>query len=392
MRGKVFFNYRRSDSQQQTRRLVEHLRPRLPGTVLFIDDKLGGGADFIKELEGKASGSDAFICMIGRDWLNARSPSGQRRLDENHDFVRNEIFWALQRAIPVIPVLIDATPMPQASDLPGEIKLIAFKHALRLRESHYKTDAKLIAREIRSTIRQRRTSIGRRIATLATLPTLLALGAWAGPHVSVMMGIEPWVDIGVVKHYPRSNQFLREAGSHSFAQALIRAQSEVWFVGTTFYISVDENEANLLAKVRSGVTLNFIVIDPRSEALASSARALNTDANQLQEQCLSGLRVLARMRRRLTELGPEHAARLKVKLSRDKLQMRAYFFDPLSHLGTTYVVPQINYSSSQVLPGYLVRHDQRELPGAYFAGARHFWDSGQLVEFDAWLAENPDVR
>lgn len=376
MRGKVFFNYRRSDSQQQTKRLVESLRPRLPGTALFMDDKLGGGTDFIKELEGKAAGSDLFVCMIGPGWLAARNTAGERRLDEPQDFVRNEIFWALQRGLPIIPVLIDDTAMPQASKLPAEIKLIAFKHALRLRESHYKADARLIAREIRTTIRRRRTSVGRRIAIVAALPLLLALGAWAGPHVSVMMGIEPWVDLGVVKHYPKSNQFLRETGSHSFAGALAGAQSEIWFVGTTFYISVDENEDSLLAKMRSGVTLNFIVIDPRSEALASSARALSTDESQLQEQCLSGLRVLARMKRRLAQIGSEHAARLNVRLSRDKLQMRAYFFDPMSARGTTYVVPQINYSSSQVLPGYLVRHDHRDLPGAYFAGARQFWKSG----------------
>ncbi len=61
MRGKVFFNYRRSDSRSETARLQEHLKRRLPRAEIFMDDNLEGGTDFIKELEGKASGSDVFV-------------------------------------------------------------------------------------------------------------------------------------------------------------------------------------------------------------------------------------------------------------------------------------------------------------------------------------------
>ena len=51
--------------------------------------------------------ADDVIAMIGPNWSNVGDDDGNRRLDDPNDFVRIEIAAALQRDIPVIPILLD---------------------------------------------------------------------------------------------------------------------------------------------------------------------------------------------------------------------------------------------------------------------------------------------
>ena len=67
--------------------------------------------------------------MIGPQWLDAQDADGRRRLDNENDFVRIEIRQALARKIPVVPVLLDNTPMPAANALPADIRTLARRNA-----------------------------------------------------------------------------------------------------------------------------------------------------------------------------------------------------------------------------------------------------------------------
>jgi hypothetical protein len=52
-------------------------------------------------------------------WSKAIDPkSNRRRLDDPRDFVRIEVGEALARGIPVVPVLMDGTAMPDIDELP----------------------------------------------------------------------------------------------------------------------------------------------------------------------------------------------------------------------------------------------------------------------------------
>ena len=54
----------------------------------------------------------------------------QRRLDDPNDFVRIEIGAALQRDIPVIPILVEGARVPRPDQLPEDIRELAFRNAL----------------------------------------------------------------------------------------------------------------------------------------------------------------------------------------------------------------------------------------------------------------------
>ena len=58
------------------------------------------------------------LAVIGPNWSDVRDEHGNRRLDDPNDFVRIEIAAALQRDIPVIPILLDGARIPKAGQLP----------------------------------------------------------------------------------------------------------------------------------------------------------------------------------------------------------------------------------------------------------------------------------
>jgi tetratricopeptide (TPR) repeat protein len=76
---------------------------------------------------------DVLIAVIGKRWLTSR-------LDNPDDFVRLEIAAALTRNIQVIPVLVDGALMPRSSELPDDLKLLAWRNALEVSHNRFKTD------------------------------------------------------------------------------------------------------------------------------------------------------------------------------------------------------------------------------------------------------------
>jgi hypothetical protein len=94
------------------------------------------GRDFVEALDESLTHCKALIVVIGKDWLTATD----RRIDNPDDYVRLEIETALRRNILAIPLLIDGTPMPQAVDLPGDMKPLARRNGLDISNARFRTD------------------------------------------------------------------------------------------------------------------------------------------------------------------------------------------------------------------------------------------------------------
>jgi hypothetical protein len=73
------------------------------------------------------------LAVIGDTWLTAGDGKGKRRLEDSRDFVRIEIESALERDIPVIPLLVNGASMPFEEELPAELKQLAFRNAIDIR-------------------------------------------------------------------------------------------------------------------------------------------------------------------------------------------------------------------------------------------------------------------
>jgi uncharacterized membrane protein YhaH (DUF805 family) len=148
--GRIFISYRRGDSQGAAGRLFDRLLAHFERDQLFIDvDAIEPGVDFAKLLEEQVANCGAFIAVIGPGWLDAKSSSGGRRLDDPNDYVRIEIEAALKRDIRVIPVLVDGASMPPPSALPASLEALSRRNAMELAHHRFAADCDVLAQTIR---------------------------------------------------------------------------------------------------------------------------------------------------------------------------------------------------------------------------------------------------
>ncbi|HEV3244670.1 MAG TPA: TIR domain-containing protein [Chthoniobacterales bacterium] len=128
----IAISYRREDSTPVAGRLHDRLQADFGKGNVFMDfDSIPYGVDFREQIRQTLKRAKVVIAVIGPTWFGGRG-KGNRRIDDPADFVRLEIAIALQRGIPVIPVLIGDTPMPQVDNLPEDLKGLAFRNALIL--------------------------------------------------------------------------------------------------------------------------------------------------------------------------------------------------------------------------------------------------------------------
>jgi hypothetical protein len=88
-------------------------------------ETIPAGLDFRSYIETVLADCDVMLAIIGPQWKGAGTAGGSRIFDQE-DLVRIEIEIALKRKIPVIPVLIDRSPMPKAAELPASLQPFVF--------------------------------------------------------------------------------------------------------------------------------------------------------------------------------------------------------------------------------------------------------------------------
>jgi hypothetical protein len=155
---KVFISYRREDSAGYAGRLHDRLVQEL-GDVIFMDvDGIPLGVDFVERLTKEVASCDVLLAMIGPRWINIRDKKKKRRLDNPRDFVRVEISAALQRDIPVIPILVEGTEMPGDHLLPEDMKPLAVRNGLNVDHASFHTDLARLIRELKRLVVDDRTT------------------------------------------------------------------------------------------------------------------------------------------------------------------------------------------------------------------------------------------
>jgi hypothetical protein len=147
--SRIFVSYRRDDSRWLAGRLFDRLRTEYGGNQIFRDvDTAKPGVRYDKRIRSALDECDVLIVVIGDTWLSATDVKGQRRLDSPNDLVRFEVSVALERGIPIIPVLVERTPMPTQEDLPDSINDLAFYDACRIEDERWDNDIQLLITSI----------------------------------------------------------------------------------------------------------------------------------------------------------------------------------------------------------------------------------------------------
>jgi TIR domain len=128
----IAISYRRQDSSPVAGRLYDRLQAEFGKGSVFMDfDSIPYGVDFREHIKQTLQRAKVIVAIIGPEWMGGKDPAN-RRIDDPTDFVRLEVASALEGGIPIIPVLVNNTPMPEAKNLPPELEGLAFRNGLVL--------------------------------------------------------------------------------------------------------------------------------------------------------------------------------------------------------------------------------------------------------------------
>jgi hypothetical protein len=147
----VFICYRREDSAASAGWLHQILVSELAGIsrICMDVDAVPLGDNFVSALSAELDVSDVVLALIGPRWLAATDKAGIRRLEQEDDYVRVELATALKRSIPIIPIMLDGTQIPEEQYLPSDIARLSKQNGLAVRSSSFKTDTGKLVQELK---------------------------------------------------------------------------------------------------------------------------------------------------------------------------------------------------------------------------------------------------
>ena len=151
--GRIFLSYRREDSSGYAGRLFDRITQHFGKDRVFMDiSDIEPGVDFVDTIEKALSSCDAFLVLIGKEWLTCRDEQGHRRLDNPDDFIRLETSTALKRDVRVIPVLVEGATMPTAAELPDDMATLARRNAQELSDLRWGFDCEQLLKVLEKVV------------------------------------------------------------------------------------------------------------------------------------------------------------------------------------------------------------------------------------------------
>ncbi len=149
MNRSIFISYRRTDSGETAGRLYDHLIAHFGKDRVFKDvDSIPLGVDFRQHLNHSVGRCDVLLAIVGRNWM-VEGENKQPRLNEPTDHLRLELEAALQRGIPVIPVLVQGMSLPSEAELPTSLAPLAYRQSLPVRpDPDFRSDVDRLIRGI----------------------------------------------------------------------------------------------------------------------------------------------------------------------------------------------------------------------------------------------------
>lgn len=182
---RLFLSYRRDDTAGRAGRLFDSLVQRLGAGSVFQDvASISPGVDFESAVKNSLARTDASIVVIGSEWTTSTGPDGVRRLDLDDDYVRQEVVAALDSGRPVVPVLVGESRMPEAHELPADLRPLLKRQAFSVRDVAWSDDVDGLVRRLRGEVAPGRHRRGLVVVGVAAAAAVLAAAVifWLWPR------------------------------------------------------------------------------------------------------------------------------------------------------------------------------------------------------------------
>lgn len=151
MQPSIFVSYRREDSVAEAGRLQTTLVGQFGDEAVFMDtSSIQAGAEWPSSISSALDCARVVLVILGPGWVRVSDEWGQRRIDEEKDWVRKEIEQALALNKEVIPVLVNGARMPPAEKLPRSISDLPTRQAIEIRTTYWNHDMKLLLSRLES--------------------------------------------------------------------------------------------------------------------------------------------------------------------------------------------------------------------------------------------------
>ena len=152
---RVFVSYRRQDTRHVAGRLADRLVERFQ---VFMDmDTIEPGTDFTDVIRQAVEDCDVFLSVIGAQWTPSRTTRASGGWTTPADWVVAETVAALQRGVPVIPVLVDGAVMPARPSCPPTWPPLASRQAVTIRHESFSSDVNRLIAAIERRVGRRET-------------------------------------------------------------------------------------------------------------------------------------------------------------------------------------------------------------------------------------------
>ena len=134
MSKKIFISYRRTQAKYVVGRIYDQLCSKYGKSNVFKDiNSIPLGVDFREVIFSGVQSCNVLLVIISKGWGEITDVNVNERLHDENDFVRIEIEAALERKIPVIPIIIDNADFPQEKILPNSLKPLVFRNSIAIR-------------------------------------------------------------------------------------------------------------------------------------------------------------------------------------------------------------------------------------------------------------------
>jgi hypothetical protein len=148
----IFINYRRSDSNSYAALLYVELSRCFGRDMVFLDsESIPAGSDYPEQLLSRIRRARAVLAVIGPGWLTSTGTRWRPRAREQTDWTLRELAEAFTAGTPVIPILIDNTPMPTERKLPNGLEALSRCQYRRLRCRDIRADLDRILNDLVTT-------------------------------------------------------------------------------------------------------------------------------------------------------------------------------------------------------------------------------------------------
>ena len=183
---RIFISYRRDDAAGYARAVNDVLVRRFGADGVFIDvDDIHAGQPFSDVIQRSVGGSAVLLALIGKRWLGERE-GAPPRIGDDADFVRREVAAGLAASgMRVIPVLLDGATMPEAAQLPPDLRALAGRNALELDNTRFAADMDHLLREVEEALGEgssapptRRSFATRWVAVTTIAALVVAAAVW----------------------------------------------------------------------------------------------------------------------------------------------------------------------------------------------------------------------